>query len=317
MPMAYASNKRSAPMRCSHWVMPVVLLAAQSAFAATPPTSAKSQTTTVAEIVRRNAEARGGAEAWKNVQTMVWAGHTESSSAPDRKLPFLLELRRPARMRFEIGSVSGQLVRIYDGTNGWKVHPDSNGIPDVKDYSADELAFARSAQIIDGPLMDMAARDANLKLIGTDTLGDRKAFVIESRTADGGVSRVWVDAETFLEARLEREIAVSGGRTATSTIVFRNYRAIKGLQVPTIVETGSGAGRPTDTLVIEKIALNPEIEDKTFMKPQVGTRAHGGIIVDTRGVAAGQAPPQPSPAQPRPTAQPQPLSQPQAQPQPP
>jgi outer membrane lipoprotein-sorting protein len=314
MPMAFASNKRAASVRGLSWATALMLIAAQSPFAATSASPAKTQAATVAEIVQRNAAARGGTEAWKKLQTMVWAGHTESSNAPERKLPFLLELKRPARMRFEIVSVNGKMVRIYDGTNGWKVHPDSNGLPDVKDYSADELAFARSAQIIDGPLMDLVARGAELKLMGTDALGDRNAFVIEARLPEGDVSRVWVDAESFLELRLDREIQVSGGRTATSTIVFRNYRPFKGLQIPTIVETGAGPGRPTDTLVIEKVALDPGIDDKTFMKPQVGTRSHGGIIVDTRGAAGGQAPSQMT--KPQPSAQPQPQPQPQPPPQP-
>jgi outer membrane lipoprotein-sorting protein len=225
---------------------------------------------------------------------MVWAGHTESSNAPERKLPFLLELKRPARMRFEIASPTGKLVRIYDGSAGWKARPDSNGIPDVRDYTEDELAFARSAQIIDGPLMDLAAKGAELKLLGMDTLGDRKAYLIESHLPTGDANRIWVDAESFLELRLDRQIQMSGGRTAVSTIMFREYRPFKGLQIPVDVETGSGPGKPVDKLVIEKVALDPEIDDKTFLKPQVGTRSHGGVIVDTRS-AARPVSPQPAP----------------------
>jgi outer membrane lipoprotein-sorting protein len=304
MQTAFLSNRRAGHLRGAPWMMALALLAAGPAFAAsTPPAPVKAHAPAVAEIVQRNATARGGAEAWKQLQTMVWAGHTESSNAPDRKLPFLLELKRPARMRFEITSATGKLVRIYDGTNGWKVRPDSRGIPDVKDYSEDELAFARSAQIIDGPLMDIAARGSALKLLGTDTQDDHKAFVVESRLPSGDVDRVWVDAESFLELRLDREIQMSGGRTAVSTIVYRNYRPFKGLQIPVIVETGSGPGKATDRLVIEKVALDPEIDDKTFMKPQVGTRSHGGVIVDARG--APPDPVHPQAAQPQ-AVQPQP-----------
>jgi outer membrane lipoprotein-sorting protein len=298
MPTAFVSNRRAVRFCVARWAVASILLAAGSALAAAAPAAGRASEPTVADIVQRNATARGGAEGWRKLQTMVWAGHTESSNAPERKLPFLLELKRPARMRFEIASATGKLVRIYDGTNGWKVRPDSNGIPDVKDYSQDELAFARSAQIIDGPLMDLAARGAELKLLGAATLEDRKAFVIESRFPSGDVGRVWVDAESFLELRLDREIKMSGGRTATSTIMFRNYRPFKGLQIPIVVETGSGPGKPTDKLVIEKVALDPGIDDKIFAKPQVGTRRHGGVIVDTRGAAAGQALPQAAQPQP-------------------
>ena len=48
----------------------------------------------------------------------------------------------------------------------------------------------------------------------------------------------------------------------------------------TVRATGSGPGKATDRLVIEKVALDPEIDDKVFAKPQVGTRSHGGVIVD-------------------------------------
>jgi len=292
MQTACLSNKRAAAPSRAPWVVMLSLFAATSAFAAAAPASEKAHEPAVAEIVKRNAAARGGVEDWKKLQTMVWAGHTESSNAPDRKLSFLLELKRPASMRFEIVSPAGKLVRIYDGTKGWKVHPDSNGIPDVKDYSVDELAFARSAQIIDGPLMDIVAKGGNLRLLGTENLGDRKAFVLESRLPSGDVDRVWVDAESFLELRLDREIHMSGGRTAVSTIMFHDYRPFKGLQIPVIVETGSGPGNATDKLVIEKVALDPQIDDKTFAKPEVGSRRHGGVIVDARGAPPAQAQPQ-------------------------
>jgi outer membrane lipoprotein-sorting protein len=297
MPTACLSNRRPLPPGLARWVIAALLLAAACASVSAATASGQAHGPTVADIIQRNATARGGADPWKKLQTMVWAGHTESSNAPERKLPFLLEIKRPARMRFEIVSPTGKLVRIYDGTNGWKVHPDSNGIPDVKDYSADELAFARSAQIIDGPLMDLAARGSDLKLLGTDTVDDRKAFVIESRLPSGDVDRVWVDAESFLELRLDREIQISGGRTAVSTIVYRNYRPFKGLQIPVVVETGSGPGKATDKLVIEKVALDPKIDDESFEKPQFGTRRHGGVIVDARGAPAQT---QPRAAQPPP-----------------
>jgi outer membrane lipoprotein-sorting protein len=304
MQTAFSLNRRTAQPSRAPWLAALSLLAAVSAIAAPAPAPAsqKAHEPAVAEIVKRNAAARGGAEAWQKLQTMVWAGHTESSNAPERKLSFLLELKRPSQMRFEIVSPSGKLVRIYDGTNGWKVHPDSNGIPDVKDYTEDELAFARSAQIIDGPLMDMVAKGGNPRLIGTESIEDRKAFVLEARLPSGDVERVWVDAESFLELRLDREIQMSGGRTAVSTIVYRDYRPFKGLQIPVIVETGSGPGKATDKLVIEKVALDPGIDDKTFTKPQVGSRHHGGVIVDARG--APPVPPHPQAAPPQ-AAQPE------------
>ena len=40
-----------------------------------------------AEIVERNAAARGGVPAWQKLQTLAWAGHTEINSVPGRQMP--------------------------------------------------------------------------------------------------------------------------------------------------------------------------------------------------------------------------------------
>lgn len=251
---------------------------------------------TVADILAKNAAARGGTEAWKKTQTMVWAGHTESSSVPGRKLPFLLEFKRPDHMRFEIASGAGKAVRIYDGKDGWKVHPDSSGLPELQPYTAEELAFARSAQVIDGPLMDYAAKGGAITLAGVDTVEGRKAYVLKAKLPSGDGGRVWVDAESFLELRLDREVAVETGRTANSTMFFRDYRAFQGLRIPIVIETATGLAHTTDKLVLEKVAINPAIDDKTFAKPLVGASRHGGVVIDTRSAAspaAGSPPKQP------------------------
>ena len=39
--------------------------------------AAKGLATTAAEVVARNEKARGGVEAWRRVETMVWLGHLE------------------------------------------------------------------------------------------------------------------------------------------------------------------------------------------------------------------------------------------------
>jgi len=272
----------------------LLLLIAAGAVAEPARASTEAPPPTVADIVARNAAARGGSDAWQKMQTMVWAGHTESTNAPERKLPFLLELKRPDRARFEIVAGGGKMVRIYDGTNGWKLRPDGSGMPQMEPYSADELAFARGSQIIDGPLMSFAAKGAVLALVGTAAIDGRKAYVLNATLPSGDGGRIWVDVETYLEQRLDREVQLSAGKTATSTIVYRDYRSFQGLQIPTRIETGQGPGRAVDKLVVEKVALNPGIDDATFAKPQFGPRRHRGVTVDTRSAAQAAGPPAPS-----------------------
>ncbi len=278
------------------------LLVANLAFAAhaEAPAPAEPPKLSATEIVARNAKARGGDDAWRKTGTMVWSGHTESSTNPERKLPFLLELKRPDRTRFEIATGSGRSLRIYDGTNGWKMRPDGRGVPTVEDYTAEELDFARGAQVIDGPLMYYAARHATLKVAGLATVEGNDAYVVTAHLPSGDGGHIWVDAKTFLEIRFDRDVRTHAGRAATGSVFYRDYRDFKGLKLPVVIETGSDVAKASNKLVIEKVAINPSIDDKAFEKPPILPKHRGGIVVDTRGVAAGPPAPQTRPPQPAP-----------------
>src|ERR1700722_6833097 len=67
------------------------------------------------QIVAKNVAARGGLDAWHNVQTMVWLGHIESTHASVPSMLFMLSQKRPNKMRFEINAMGDKSLRIFDG----------------------------------------------------------------------------------------------------------------------------------------------------------------------------------------------------------
>jgi len=277
------------------WGLAVVLALAGVGRAQALPAAAMPALT-AGQIVERNAAARGGVEAWRKIQTMAWTGYAESTNAPGRRVPFMLEQKRPGKTRFEVVEPSGmKSIRAYDGTDGWKLRPGAGGPPAVTPFAAEELSFARSAQVIEGPLMDYVASGAVVSLVGLDAVDDRRAYVLEVRLPSGGLRRIWVDALTFLELRHDREFRDAAGRAAVASVRYRDYHAFEGLQIPVTIETGGG-GQPTNRLMIERVALNPPIEDKAFDRPEAVAPRRGRVTVDTRGAAA----PNPSDAARRP-----------------
>src|SRR5512139_376207 len=128
-PVHPASARNSAMSRLSVWVSVacVAMAVVADGVAAEPELSA-------AQIVEKNVAARGGLEAWRKIQTMVWIGHIERASANATSMPCVLEQKRPSMTRFEIKAQNQVAVRIYDGTQGWKLRPASNGIPEVLPY---------------------------------------------------------------------------------------------------------------------------------------------------------------------------------------
>jgi hypothetical protein len=87
---------------------------------------------------------------------------------------------------------------------------------------------------------------------------------------------VWLDAATFLEVRYDREVRGPAGRDGIVFVYYRDYRAIDGLQVPMTIETRSANGRPGDRMLIDRVLMNPPLEDSAFSRPGgLGGRAQG------------------------------------------
>jgi hypothetical protein len=146
--------------------------------------------------------------------------------------------------------------------------------------------------VIDGPLMDYVAKGGIVTLAGEGMAEGRRAYILNVKLPSGGEQRIWVDAETFLEVRHDRQVRSGMGQVGTVTVLFREYRKFEGVKLPTQIETGAGIGAAANKLVIERVALNPELEDRAFARPDTPVSRRNSIIVDTRGAAhAGGVPP--------------------------
>jgi hypothetical protein len=252
-----------------------------AAQAAVESNVAPASTLSAAQIVEKNVAARGGLEAWRKIQTMTWTGHVENGSAAGRGMPFVLELKRPNKTRFEILALNQVSVRVYDGTKGWKLRPGQTGKPERQAYSADELAFAHGGQVIDGPLIDHQAKGIGVQLEGIDAVEGRKAYRLSVTLPSGMSHRAWIDAQTFLDIKYDRVSRNALGQSATVWVFYRDYQAIDGLQMPSVIEIGSANAPATQRMVIDKIALNPPLADRVFARPSIPGQRNG-VLVDTR-----------------------------------
>jgi outer membrane lipoprotein-sorting protein len=239
----------------------------------------------VAQIVERNAAARGGLDAWRKIRTMAWAGHAESTSAPGRKVPFLLEEKRPGMTRFEVMAPNERSVRIFDGKEGWTMRPAPSGRPRLQPYSTEELNFARDSEVIDGPLMAAAAKGYKLEFGGAAMIDGRMAYMVSFRPRPGAIHRVWLDVKTFLEVEDERSFTTASGRRVRVALEYRDYHDFKGLKIPVVIE--SKGARGSNKLVIDKVALNPRLKDGLFARPRAPDSHRRGVIVDTRRPPVG------------------------------
>jgi outer membrane lipoprotein-sorting protein len=243
-----------------------------------------------AQIVEKNAQARGGREAWRKIDTMVWSGHIETGSPAAPLVPFVFELKRPNKTRFELREDQDKMVRMFDGATGWKVRTPRGGVPALKPYTPAELASARQAQGIDGLLIDYQTKGIDVTLDGSDEVDGRKAYRLVAALPSGSKRHVWVDGETFLELKYDREARTSRGQSGIVTVFYRSWRTIDGLKMPTTIETRGADGKPGETMVIDNVSLNPSLSDARFARPNDLGRHHALPGFQSMGPGAASLP---------------------------
>jgi hypothetical protein len=206
-----SSRSRLAPVR----LLAVVLLALSARALAVPAP-------TVEQLLAHYQQARGGEQKWHAVQTLGWVGHIVSPSGTTPDLSFLMLFKRPNATRFEIAGKGARSIRIFDGHHGWRVRPGSERSLDIKDYDAEELAAARDAGGLDGPLYDPQRKGIGVELEGSDTIEGHRAWRLRLTMPSGQVQRHWIDARTYLELRYDRVSHDSAGHAGLVAVCYRN-----------------------------------------------------------------------------------------------
>ena len=278
--------------------------------AAAAPAQAKFS---AAEVITKNVAARGGLQAWRAVQTMSLSGKTgaggnqratlrvptqaqatvvaqksDQAEVPTRRvdevyLPFLMELARPRKMRFELQVAGQTALQVYDGVNGWKLRPYLNRL-DVEPYTADEMKAASMESELDGPLVDYAAKGTRIESDGIEKVEDHDTYKLKLTLKSGAVTHVWVDAQTFLETKAEGQPRRLDGIYHPVEIYYRDYRNVNGLEIPFVLETRvlpvtkTAMGLrdtpvPPEKTLIEKVVINPKFDAGLFSKPAIPTQS--------------------------------------------
>ena len=264
--------------------------------------SASSTELSPTEIVNKNVEARGGLQAWRAVKAITMSGSMGEggnqrttlavpsstgrkpvlgmpSPRPEKEaeLPFVMELARPHKQRFELKFNGQTAIQVFDGTNGWKLRPFLNR-REVEPFTREEIKSASTKADLDGPLVDYAAKGTKVELVGMEKVENRNTYKLKLTTSQGVSTHVWIDAQTFLETKIEGEPRRLDGTYHPVEVYFRDYRQVSGLLLPFVLETKvlpvakTATGLrdtpvPVEKITIEKVEVNPKLDPSAFAKP--------------------------------------------------
>jgi outer membrane lipoprotein-sorting protein len=268
---------------------------------AAPQPAPQAARLTVAQIIEKHIAARGGAQAWHSVQSMSWNGkmdvgysdsaarsaryvsnaanahrtpkqqvvlHAEAATQPATQvqLPFLLEMKRPNKSRVELEFDGKTAVQVYDGQNGWFLRPFLNR-NDWEPFSAEQKQAQEDKWGLEDPLFDYAAKGMKVDLESVESVEGNAAYKLKLTEKNGDARHIWIDAKSFLDVRVEGTPRRMDGHVRTVLVYQRDFRAVQGLMVPFVLETATDGYRDTHRTVIEKVAVNPQLDDSLFVKP--------------------------------------------------
>ncbi len=279
----------------------LITLAFAIPVAAAPETAPPQSKLTAAEIVDRNVAARGGLQAWRAVHAISFtgkmgAGGNQRATLPistpglksnkqmpaarpvdETQLPFVMDLERGGKMRLELQFNGQTAVQVYDGKNGWKLRPFLNRRT-VEPYTPEEAKMASMKTDLDGPLVDYAVKGSKVELVGMEKVDNRDTYKLKVTMKNGNAFHVFVDAQTFLETKMEGQPRRLDGVNHPVEIYFSDYRQVSGIRIPFLLETKvlpvvrTGQSYvppsiPAEKTTIEKVSVNPNLEESLFSRP--------------------------------------------------
>jgi len=293
-----SSNRRNIIFGC------LTLLCVAPAF---PATDSKTEALTAEQVAEKHVAARGGLAAWRSVQSMSWAGSMEANSgnsvarsqayvaqmwdkrnptargaalqaaqkedaanppaAKAVELPFVLEMKRPGKSRIELEFAGKTAIQIYDGKQGWMKRPYLNR-DDWEAFSAEQARASVGSWNMDGPLIDYAAKGSKLALEGVEKIDGNDAYKLKVTHKDGMVQHVWIDQKSFLDVKVEGTPRRMDGKLRSVWVMQRDFRQVDGgVRIPFAQETAVDGYRETHKVQLEKVAVNPKLDDTRFVKP--------------------------------------------------
>lgn len=209
--------------------------------------------TSIEDLIARNIEAKGGLARLKAIQTIRQTG-TQSMQGMNAAVK--IYTKRPNLVRQET-LVNGKLVtNAFDGQTAWMHNPFVGAEPMV--MSGPQAELIREQSNFDGPLVDHKSQGYTIAMQGMESSGDRSLIHLRLTSRTGQVSHMFLDAVTYLEARLRTE---AGPMILDQE--FSDYRDVEGVKMPFLLRTLANGALQVE-LKLQKIEFNTPMDDNLF-----------------------------------------------------
>jgi hypothetical protein len=219
---------------------------------------------TIDELVAKNIEAKGGADALRALKSLRLTGKLLVNEG-QIEFRYVQTKKRPGEIRTEATLQGMTAIQAYDGKEGWRVSP-FQGRKDPEKMSTDDAKSLIEDAEIEGPLFDWKAKGSTVDYLGTEDVEGTLAYKLKVVRKNGDVNFVYLDPDHFLEIRILTQRIEHGAQVEVETDLG-DYEKVEGVFIPFSEEAGSKGSSDKQKTIIEKGEANVAVDDAVFRFP--------------------------------------------------
>lgn len=200
-----------------------------------------------------------GVEKMADVETFIISA---KMSTMGMDMPMTIKVKKPNKFRVEIEMMGQKTVSAFNGDKGWAINPMLGA--GVKDLEGAQLNQAISQSDMEGELYNYKKKGHTAELLGKVDADGKDAYEIKLTNRDGSVKNYFIDASTYLVAKVTAKVEAMGQSLNVETKMME-YQNINGIQMAKRVNVETPMG--TQSIIMEEIKLNEKIDDAIFERP--------------------------------------------------
>lgn len=218
---------------------------------------------TVDQIISKYVKAKGGYQKLLSVHSQRLTGTISFST--NESGPFSVTIEQPFKMREEFEMNGKKIIRVLNDTLGWILNP-FTGKGEAQVLPVKIVEEMRGAADFNGPLIDYKVKGNVIKYLGIDTVEGKAAYKLKVIQKDSIIGYQYIDIRSGLELKWEGEIGSKGNEHLMQS-VFSNYKKVDGIMYAFNITSGVPGGPAQQQIMINKVEVNPKLNDNLFMKP--------------------------------------------------
>ena len=212
----------------------------------------------VDEIIAKNIEAKGGLERIQAITTIKQTA-TMTMNGSDAKMTSYS--KRPNLQRLEMKVDGKNVISSFDGETAWMQNP-FMGVDRPIVLGASQVQMIKEQSLFDGLLPNLKTLGYTATAEGTDSVGDRMLIHLKLVSADKQVRHVYLDAQTYLEAKITTE-----QNQMKLDQEFSDYRDVKGIKQPFLVRMLVN-GVLQSEMKVQSVEFNEKMDESLFRIPK-------------------------------------------------